>query len=113
MSRYEDQISPELVHFFISEIRESQSSLEPSCTMTVGFKRIARAALKMYFVWLVETVREIQSSLNLPSEFDFVAMRKARNILVHTPEDWGNNDVVVEIENYVSDLERLVIIPNR
>lgn len=108
MSAYELRIPEELIRFFIQEIRESNWFFEANNARLDGLKSMARAAAKLYFVWLFEAVRESRSMLNLPQEFDYLKFKELRNEVVHRSRDWESEHVLTLMDKHVDALHQIL-----
>jgi len=109
MSPYERRIPQELVRTFISEIKSSKYFIDSSNSLISNFKNMGISSLKMSFVWLFETIRESKSTLNLPSEFDYLRFKELRNWVVHNPNDWDRDEILLDIFDYTLKIERFYL----
>ena len=108
MSRYEKSLAIRLIQFFICEIKAAQWCLESADPVITSFRRMARASLKMYFVWFFEAIQQLRRTQPLPRDFDYMAMKALRNGLVHKPKKWADESVIWEISSYVDQIDIFV-----
>jgi hypothetical protein len=113
MSKYENILNVSLAQLFIQEIRETLSFLELQSPFLSSIKTMASSALKMYFVWLFESIKELRRDLDFPDNFNYMAMKEFRNRIVHQPRRWSDESEVQEIRNYAELLAGLVTNPSR
>jgi hypothetical protein len=109
MSPYERRIPQELVRTFINEIRSSKYFIDSSNSLISNFRNMGISSLKMSFVWLFETIRESKSTLNILSELDYLRFKKLRNWVVHNPNDWDRDEILIDILDYTLEIERIYL----
>ena len=113
MSRYENTLKAGLTRIFLQEAREILSFIEPQNPLLLSFKSMALSALKMQFVWLLESLKGFREEFGLSEEFNYLAMKEVRNRIVHQPKRWSDESVVLEMRHFVDVLTRLLTNPSR
>ena len=113
MSKYENTLKAGLTRIFLQEAREILSFIESQNPLLLSFKSMALSALKMQFVWLLESLKGFSEEFGLPEEFNYLAMKEVRNRIVHQPKRWSDESVVLEMRHFVDVLTRLLTNPSR
>jgi hypothetical protein len=113
MSRYENTLKAGLTRIFLHEARETLLFIESQNPLLLSFKSIALSALKMQFVWLLESLKGFRNEFSFPEEFNYLAMKEVRNRIVHQPRRWSDESEVLEIRHFVDVLARILTNPNR
>jgi len=113
MSRYENTLKAGLTRIFLHEARETLLFIESQNPLLLSFKSIALSALKMQFVWLLESLKGFREEFGLPEEFNYLARKEVRNRIVHQPKRWSDESVVLEMRHFVDVLTRLLTNPSR